>query len=212
MARRHVDVIFVAVCLAVGVLLPGCTPSPPPSPVSTPTQDAALREELLAMARDDQAERTGAGLPPGTRLGPPRDVSRALRLEEIVAARGWPTHELVGEQAARAARLVAQHADVDVAFQQQARDLLAEAVARGQADPVDLAYLTDRVAVNTRTPQTYGSQIRCRAGRPAPATPLRDEAQVDALRAEVGLGSLADYYAELATACANEELDGQAPS
>ncbi|HEX6263173.1 MAG TPA: DUF6624 domain-containing protein [Actinomycetota bacterium] len=73
-----------------------------------------------------------------------------------------------------------------------------------RVDPVDVAYLEDRVAVNRGRPQTYGSQIRCMEGRPEPATPIEDAGNVDARRKEVGLDPLDDYYAELEEACAAE--------
>lgn len=82
----------------------------------------------------------------------------------------------------------------------------------GQADPSELAYLTDRVAVNSGEPQVYGSQIRCHDGVPTPATPLLEPDRIDETRASVGLGTLDAYYAELAMMCANEEAEGQQPS
>jgi hypothetical protein len=169
-----------------------------------------LQEELVQMGREDQAERAGnPELPPGTKLGPPQDYARAMRLKQLIAEFGWPTFDMVGKDGASAAWLIAQHADFDVTLQKQARDLLAAAVEVGQGDPAELAYLTDRVAVNSGMPQTYGTQVRCQAGSPAPATPLTDPTGVDGLRQQVGLGTLSAYYDELAMMCANEEMDGQ---
>ncbi len=164
------------------------------------------------MMRADQVERTGDGLPPGTKLPPIQDGARATRLKEIIAEYGWPTHDLVGRDGGTAAWLIAQHADFDVAFQQQAVELIQPAVEAAQADPTELAYLTDRVAVNLGEPQTYGSQIRCREGVPAPATPIIEPERVDEVRASVGLGTLDDYYQELAMMCADEAADGQQPA
>src|SRR5688572_20374260 len=73
----------------------------------------ALREELLEMMRADQQERTGAGLPPGTKLPPSRDYARSVRLKQIISEFGWPTHRMVGRDGGTAAWLVAQHADFD---------------------------------------------------------------------------------------------------
>lgn len=191
-----------------GASAAGATASQP----QTVSRDEALAGELEQMGREDQAERMGnPELPPGTKLGPPKDYARTARLKEIVMEHGWPTTDLVGEEASSAAWLVAQHADFDVAFQQQALGLLRSAVEQGQADPTELAYLTDRVAVNLDEPQTYGTQIRCRSGEPSPATPIIDEPRVDDLRESVGLGTLAAYYDELAMMCANEEMEGQGP-
>lgn len=172
----------------------------------------AVREELLAMRQADQRERTGEGLPPGTKLPPMRDYSRSVRLREIIARYGWPASDLVGRDGAEAAWLIAQHSDFDVDFQERAAALMRSAVAAGTADPTDLAYLEDRVAVNRGRPQRYGSQVRCRDGRPDPATPLADPAAVDRLRAQVGLGALAEYHRELALMCSQEQAEGAQPA
>jgi Family of unknown function (DUF6624) len=182
-------------------------PSPEPSDVRKP----GLRYELLDMFREDQLERTGYGLPPGTKLGPTHDATRMLRLKEIITQVGWPTWDLVGHDGAEAAWLIAQHADFAVHFQTRAVALMTKAVADGQADAKDLAYLKDRVAVNHGRPQTYGTQIRCDGGEPRPATPLANSHNVDLVRESVGLGSLADYYDELALMCADESADGNGP-
>lgn len=193
--------------------LPGATTTPTPTlpdlgPEDVDVADPQLRDELLLMQAQDQMERTGAGLPPGVRLPPIRDYDRAERLKEIIAASGWPTDDLVGPLAASAAWLVAQHADHDVPFQQAALALLVAAADEGQASRGDVAYLTDRVAVNTGRPQTYGTQIRCRDGEPQPATPLVDPAAVERLRAEAGLGTLTAYLDSMRMACANEGTEG----
>lgn len=160
-------------------------------------RDQALRRELLDMMEADQAERTGESDANG-------DQRRADRLREIIDERGWPTFELVGTEGATAAWLIAQHADFDVEFQAEALDLMRAAADAGQADASEVAYLEDRVAVNRGEPQRYGTQVRCRAGRAEPATPIVEPEAVDTHRAEVGLEPLADYYDDLAQACAAE--------
>jgi hypothetical protein len=162
------------------------------------------------MAEADQVERTGEGLPPGTKLPPPQDYQRAARLREIIGEQGWPTSLAVGADGASAAWLVAQHADFDVRFQMLAVVLMRPAVAAGLADHTELAYLEDRAAVNRGVPQRYGSQVRCRDGVPAPATPLTHPERVDEHRTAVGMEPLADYYDELALMCASEPepIDG----
>lgn len=157
-----------------------------------------LREELLALRDDDQAERTGQ---PSTG----DDVSRAARLREIIAASGWPTRTQVGADGASAAWLIAQHADFDVRFQQEVLELMCVALAAGEADPVDVAYLEDRVAVNQGRPQIYGTQVSgCQDGRMVPA-PIEDEGNVDQRRARVGLEPLADYLAVFDAECGSDQ-------
>ncbi len=169
----------------------------PPDPSAPPVGDPALREELLAMLERDQSGRTGGPDAEG-------DAARTARLAEVLDAHGWPGRDLVGEDGSEAAWAIAQHSDLDPAFQQRALELLREAVAAGQASAGDLAYLTDRVAANTGRPQTYGTQVACTPDGPQPAVPLADPAAVERLRAEAGLQSLADYLAEMAAICAEE--------
>lgn len=178
---------------------PGCGPTTTTAPELAPdVAEPALRLELLELMRQDQLERTGDPcLEPGTKLGPTQDNTRARRLQEVIDEHGWPGFDLVGEDGAEAAWVIAQHADDQPDFQAEALALLTAAVAAGQASPGDLAYLTDRVAVNEDRPQTYGTQVGCVGGQAGPATPIEDEAGVDARRAAAGLGPLAEYYAEL---------------
>ena len=155
------------------------------TPTTTGVGDAALRAELLAMMDEDQA---GTG-----------DFNaRQTRLAEIFDEHGWPGWQLVGEDGSTAAWLIVQHADLDVEFQRRGLALLEEAVAAGDASPGDLAYLVDRVRVADGQPQVYGTQwTPDAAGEWQPRTPIEDEANVDARRAEAGLGTLAEYLDEL---------------
>jgi hypothetical protein len=160
-------------------------------------EGAALRRELLAMQEADQAERTGAA------AGSWNDDERTERLAEIVDEHGWPASDLVGDDGASAAWLIAQHSDQDVDFQERALELMRAAAEEGHADRTELAYLEDRVALNRGGAQTYGTQVGCVDGRAEPAR-LADPEGVEQRRAEVGLQPLADYLAELAPNCAAE--------
>lgn len=164
---------------------------------STPTAvefNQELQDELVAMMRRDQGLDTEEAPDEG------RD-ERQARLKEIIAEFGWPTYDLVGKKGEDAAWLIAQHADDDVAFQQEALELLRAAVEADQASPGNLAYLTDRVAVATGEPQTYGTQIGCFPKGPKPTTPIEDPGGVDARRAEAGLEPLDDYFDEMDKIC-----------
>jgi hypothetical protein len=134
-----------------------------------------LRAELRAMAKEDHETGTG-----GER--------RVARLRVLIHEYGWPGNSLVGREGARAAWLIAQHADFDLPFQRECLAGVQEAYLRGDVDGHDLAYLTDRVAAAEGKPQLYGTQ-----GAHA-YTPER-EAEIDARRFEVGLPSLAEFRA-----------------
>jgi hypothetical protein len=198
-----------ALVLAVGALS-GCGGDDDGDGVDDPrggtadVAEPALRQELLDMQEADQAERTGETDAVWD------DGPRTERLAEIIDEHGWPGHDLVGEDGASAAWVIAQHSDLDADFQREALDLMRDAVARDDADPTELAYLEDRVGLADGGPQMYGTQIGCVDGRAEPAE-LAEPDRVDDLRAEVGLEPLADYLAELADACAAEAAPPQLP-
>jgi hypothetical protein len=180
---------------AVAVLAAsGCSAERPPETSADAQIDKQLRDELLAMLEEDQSERSSGSIG--------GDRARTERLKEILDEHGWPTWDLVGKKAETAAWAIAQHSDLDLAFQQRALELLREAVARGQASRGNLAYLEDRVAVALGEPQAYGTQIRCGPDGPVPATPIEDPSGVEPRRADAGLEPLTDYLDEMTEICA----------
>ena len=189
----------IAGSLVVLLVAAGCGPDggPRPGPSAGPTFDQALHDELVAMAKRDQAGRSGGEDLEG-------DLARTGRLQQIITGHGWPTTDLVGRDGADAAWLIAQHSDADPAFQARALALITAAAEAGQASWGNVAYLSDRVRVGQGRPQTYGTQIRCGPAGPEPSTPIEDAATVDERRATAGLEPLADYFAELAPTCAAE--------
>ncbi len=164
-------------------------------------QDPALRDELLKMMEVDQAARMEL-IRGNFKDEAAKERLRAIdtkntaRLKEVIAQKGWPGKTLVGKRAANAAWLLVQHADLDPAFQKQCLPLLEKAVAAGEAEGQHLAYLTDRVLVAEKKPQRYGSQFHEVNGKLVPQ-PIEDEARVDERRAAVGLGTLAEYAAQM---------------
>jgi uncharacterized protein DUF6624 len=173
----------------------------------------ALRDELLAMEAEDRrvrAELIAEGL-----LGDgyhPRMAEvhnrNADRLSAIIDRHGWPGHSLVGEDAARAAWFVLQHAIGQPALQRRGLVLLREAAARGDASPIGPAMLEDRIAFFEGRPQRYGTQYGWdESGELAPWT-IEDEAGVDERRRAVGLPPLAENTRRLREQSAR---DGEAP-
>lgn len=170
----------------------------------------ALSAELLERAGRDQAARES--LQPGhdmqqwEQIVEPVDRASTARLREIVAEHGWPGHQLVGEAAAHAAWLLAQHAPPD--FQEQCLPLLEDAAARGDASPRDLAYLMDRVLMHRGQPQIYGTQYLVRDGILTLWT-VQDPAGLDERRAALGLEPEAHNRARLLAAQrpANDDKD-----
>jgi hypothetical protein len=120
------------------------------------------------------------------------DRENTAWIRGVIERSGWPVSSRVGQEGAGNAWLLVQHADQDVDFQERCLELLRSAVANKEASPKHLAYLEDRVAMHRQRPQRYGTQFVGGANGFEPYT-LEDPARVDEWRAEVGLGTLAEY-------------------
>lgn len=158
----------------------------------------ALAQELITMTDEDRELQAGAlGDDLTAQLAHRRvTVRNADRLAQIIDEYGWPTAALVGEEAARRAWLVAQHADRRLDLQRRALELMTG--SRG--NPTQLAMLRDRLLVNEGRPQIYGTQIAGVVdGAPVP-WPCEDPDRMDERRAEVGLEPFAAHVARHAPA------------
>lgn len=155
----------------------------------------SLRKELLEMKRRDLELRSEL-----LRSGELFDGyhprleaihrAHAERLAAILDEHGWPGRSLVGDDGAEAAWLVVQHAIGDPALQRRARDLLGEAVRRGEAEPWSWACLDDRIRTFEGRPQRYGTQFDWDDDGTLSPLPIEDPERVDQRRAELGLESL----------------------
>ena len=161
--------------------------------------DEQLSAEFLERAGRDQAARAalrpGHGMPEWDAVVAPVDRDNTARLREVIGRHGWPGRELVGKAGAHAAWLLAQHAPPDL--QEEWLPLLQEAVARGDASPVDLAYLLDRVLMRRGEPQVYGTQYRRVGNGPLELWTVRDPVGLDERRAALGLEAEAANRARL---------------
>ncbi|MEM1330221.1 MAG: DUF6624 domain-containing protein [Planctomycetota bacterium] len=157
--------------------------------------------ELLELAADDQRyERFVIRADPVVREPGffdekrRRMVERAERCKEIFVEFGFPGYDSVGEEASNAFWLLVQHADHDPSFQEEVLGAMKTAHRAGQADGPSLAYLTDRVRINTGRRQVYGTQVDFDHGTArAFPKPLEDPGSVDTRRALVGLKPLWNY-------------------
>jgi len=120
------------------------------------------------------------------------DRENTAWLKQILEKRGWPRLSEVGEEAAGNAWLLAQHADMDPAFQLDALRAMEPLVAQGEVSKQNYAYLYDRVMLKLAGKQRYGTQATCVGGHFVPQT-LESEADLDRLRSDVGLTPIAEY-------------------
>jgi hypothetical protein len=160
----------------------------------------ALRNNLLLMAKQDQEARAsfsfagGRGDPasdPGLARMIAVDSANLRRLKHIVDQDGFPTAEMVGLDGVSAAWLLAIHARSDPDFQERVLKLTNAHVRRGEVRGDQVATLMDDVLDGQGKPQRYGTNFEMRDGELKPSA-MEDEANVDARRRAVGLGSLAN--------------------
>jgi hypothetical protein len=158
-----------------------------------------LARELVAMARADQDARRDwrdwRGEPEQAARVERLDRAHTERMREVIHRHGWPGPGVAGRAGSRAAWLLVQHADHDPQFQRRCLGLLEEAAGRGQAEPRQVAFLTDRVLIHEGKTQRFGTQLRMEGGRLVPIA-IEDPGGVDNRRRSVGLGPLEDYLRE----------------
>ena len=121
-----------------------------------------------------------------------KDSINLILIKKILDKNGWLGPDIIGEQGNLTLFLVIQHSDLET--QLKYLPMMRDAVKNENAVSADLALLEDRVALRQGKRQIYGSQI----GRDPETgeyyvSPLTDPENVDERRAEVGLGTIADY-------------------
>jgi hypothetical protein len=169
----------------------------------TPITQPALREELLAMERDDQAIRNemiknGSDHPDKAieaRMAA-MDADSTARMKKIVQRYGWPDPDLVGRDGTDAAFLLVQHSP-ELAFQQAMLPLVRSSYESGKLSAWSYALLLDRVLTREGKPQVYGMSVNHWAGNEPVLYPIEDEANVDKRRMKIGLPPLSEYLERL---------------
>ena len=116
--------------------------------------------------------------------------SNAKILNEIIDTIGYPTIDKVGKDASEAAWLVIQHSIGQPGFMRKCVGLLENAVSENKADPLNLAYLADRIAVSEGKLQLYGTQFDWDENGELSAHPFDDLAKVNQRRKLIGMNTL----------------------
>ena len=121
-----------------------------------------------------------------------KDAINLVKVTKVLDTRGWLGANIIGEQGNSTLFLVIQHAGIET--QTKYLPMMREAAKNGTAKASSLALLEDRVALRQGNRQIYGSQIgRDQETGEYYVSPLVDPENVDARRASVGLGTLAEY-------------------
>lgn len=156
-------------------------------------QYSEIAAEITAMYNADQDMRIKAEKDDSV-WDETMDPRNTARMKEIVKQIGWPTISKVGEKASGDAWLLVQHADRDVEFQKYCLGLM-KAEPTGEVDLGDIAYLEDRVRMNSGQPQLYGTQFRWKGNKSIQN--IEDPEHVEERRKEMGLDTLAENLEEM---------------
>ena len=128
--------------------------------------DSTLVKALLIRKREDQKYRTPSTTSLSVKiqdslwyLQKKIDLENQQWLIQEIEHNGWPGILKAGEEGDNAAWLIVQHADNDTALQQKCLTLLKKLIASGETNIKNIAYLEDRIRVNTNKKQLYGTQF-----------------------------------------------------
>ena len=172
-----------------------------------------LAEELINMAREDIDLRNELATD-GSLFNGYHPQMKALhdrnakRLDQIVEKHGWPGKSAVGEDAARAALLILQHAIAHPALQRKCFLLLVEQVRTGEISPKEMAMLEDRIRCFEGRPQRFGTQFDWDEQKLMSPLPMDDVNLVEERRKHIGLPPMAE---EIVAKRKETEASGEQP-
>jgi hypothetical protein len=163
--------------------------------------DQAARLAWLDLATDDRDGADYWAQRLATANAIELDGAHTQLLKDLLQDYDWIDAHRFGPRIASHAWVLAQHADANPDFQQDALERMRPYLENGGVSPGDYAYLFDRVAVNQDRVQRYGTQPKseCNADGSLSPKPLEDPSGVDARRAKLGLGPMADAMADMAS-------------
>jgi hypothetical protein len=166
-----------------------------------------LRVELIEMARAEDAMRAEVGDPGDTEVlsaDPHHELSAIrrehnARLREIIDQHGWPGSTSVGPDGAEAAWRLAMFAGDDRELQGRCLMLMEDIAEDGEIEAWQPAFLLDRLLVNDRKPQLYGSQFKLE-GKSVVSCDISGLDGVDDRRKAIGAEPLAEALERLRAA------------
>ncbi|KQQ33832.1 hypothetical protein ASF61_12385 [Duganella sp. Leaf126] len=162
--------------------------------------EPAIARELIAMGAADRALRQAwaAGRRDAAfqKKAVAGDRQRQRRLRQIITTRGWPTISMVGAEAANEAWRIAQHAPA--AQRKHWVVFMRAAAAKHEIRLSNLATSLDRVRMDEKRPQIYGTQYSTRKDGAIQFYPIEDIAHIDERRLAMGLSTFARLQAQLA--------------
>ncbi|RYY41066.1 MAG: hypothetical protein EOO08_03400 [Chitinophagaceae bacterium] len=126
----------------------------------------------------------------------PAERARNNKVRSILEGEGYPGTREVGAEGVEHFWLLLQKADADPPLQRLALGLMRPQVVAGNVPGRHLAWLQDRVLVNSGQLQWYGTQIRLNADSSSfEPRPVEDPPNLDLRRSTLGLEPIAEYIA-----------------
>ena len=115
-------------------------------------------------------------------------VDNQARIKKMFDKYGYLGFSQVGKENATKFWLPIQHADNNIDFQQEMLKKLAKEIKKNNAEKSHYALLEDRIAINLKKKQRFGTQVIYNLdGQAIPKNGLVDNANVDQLRLEYDL-------------------------
>jgi len=119
-------------------------------------------------------------------------INNAIILNKIIDEIGYPSNDKVGREASEAAWLVIQHSIGRPDFMKKCVKLLEQVVNEGNGNRINLAYLSDRIAVFECKPQLYGTQFDWDGNGEMSPQPFDNLVKVNERRMSIGLNTLGE--------------------
>ncbi len=173
--------------------------------VSCNSQSASsiLKKELLDIYKSDQLYRAEMAKVKPTDIRivelvhkqDSLDANNLKRVAAVLDSMGYPKRHSLGDSAGLATFFVIQHADIN--YQQKYLPLFEQAAKEEEIAWKHVVYMIDRVRLGKGQKQLYGTQIQPVKDAvtgfltdKAEIAPIEDEENINARRANVGLGTI----------------------
>lgn len=130
------------------------------------------------------------------------DAQSRAWLKPVIARRGWFTIGRDGAAADKAAQLIVQHADEDVAFKGEMIALIEPLVETSESDRGFFPYMYDRWAAQAGKPLRFGFQGACKSKGVWEPLPIEDPEHLDERRRRYGVKqSFAEQKNQMSAGC-----------
>lgn len=136
------------------------------------------------------------------------DSFHTAELKSILKIYGWLNISKFGKETDHEAWMLVQHADLDRDFQASIAFLLEQLVVLGETNPVNFAYLYDRVAVKHQDlgiKQKYGTQAEITENMVKIKPYMGNLRELNLRRKKIGMDTVENYIKELRKVYLDEE-------